>query len=251
MEPTKMTEDPIQLAQVLKSFAELRDNKSITDEDYDRLKASVIEAVEQQLNRLVRVSPDVQKEPPPHLIQQSQPNGIDEFAGDLHRYIVEKLAHEYPIGENPSEEKLEAYLIEAAAKLIASKALNSSDMSPMTKVIETVVRKNHAESLVTLVQALNQLNAIRNEVRRSADSSSLAKAITGIASDSAENTVKLEAGAPKDSPTETNDGPKRRARWWGSVLVDVDGAFMGASAAAGILAIPGVSIPYVSIGSQN
>jgi hypothetical protein len=41
--------DPIQLANVLKSFAELRDSKAISNEEYDGLKARVLAAMERRL----------------------------------------------------------------------------------------------------------------------------------------------------------------------------------------------------------
>jgi hypothetical protein len=122
------------------------------------------------------------------------PQSFQDYAGDLHRLVAEKLAQEYP------NERLDRrYLIETAALLLAKSALHPSDMPNMTKVIETAT-EDHTSSLEMLVQGLIKLNAIHKEVRLSADSSPLAKTITGIACDSAEKAVGTVTNAPPSDP---------------------------------------------------
>ena len=236
MDPAKVTDDPIQLADTLRVFAELRQSNAITDADYDRVKSGVLAAVEQ------RVKPRPIEAPPPL-------QGNQDFAGDIHRLIAGKLSQEYPGGEQPSQDEHKRYLMEVAAQLIAKDALHPSDMSYMTKVIETAVDQSYAGSPQKLAQGLIQLNAIHKEVRLSADTSPLARTITGIASDSAEKAVDAEANAPTSSDTQTaqQTAQKRRTRWWGAVTADVGGAFTGAGTAATILAAPGFPIASVAV----
>jgi hypothetical protein len=229
--PVEITDDPIQLANTLKAFAELRQSNAISDAEYDRVKAGVLAALEQ----LVMPEPVLAPQP-------SQ--GLQEYAGDLHRLITEKLAREYPSGEHPPLDERKRYLMDMVALLIEKRALYASDKSRMTKVIETATDESYASSMERLVQGLTQLNAIRNEVRLSTDSSPLAKTITSIASDSAEKAVEVEAAASNQEP---QVAASRRKKWWGAVLADVNGALGGAGAAAGVLAIPGFPIAALAV----
>jgi len=86
---------------------------------------------------------------------------------------------------------------------------------------------------------------MHKEARLSADSSKLAKTITGIASDSAQKEVAMQATAPATPATDAA-ATERRARRWGVVEVDVTGALTGGATAATIMAVPG--FPVISLG---
>jgi hypothetical protein len=223
---------------MLKAFAELRQSNAISDSEYDRLKARVLSSLEQ------RVMP----EPVVGLKATAAPEssqGIQDYAGDLHRLIAEKLAREYPSGDKPQDASKQRYLMDMAALLIDKSALHPSDMSHMAKVIETTVDQNYSSSQERLVQGWTQLNVIHNEVRLSTDSSPLAKTITGIASESAAKAV-AEATAPSGTET-TQAAQTQRSRWWGAVWADVSGAFTGAGTAATILAVPGFPMASLAV----
>ena len=49
MDADRLTSDPVQLANALKSFAELRENKAISEEEYSGLKSRVLAAMEKLL----------------------------------------------------------------------------------------------------------------------------------------------------------------------------------------------------------
>jgi hypothetical protein len=92
-----LASDPVQLANALKSFAELHQNKAISDEEYNGIKAHVLAAMERLL------TPEPISVPPVSGAQQPS-QGIQDYAGALHRLIMERLAAEYPEGENVTKE---------------------------------------------------------------------------------------------------------------------------------------------------
>jgi len=49
MEAYHIREDPIQLVNTLKAFAELRSSNAISDAEYERVKAQVLAAIEQRV----------------------------------------------------------------------------------------------------------------------------------------------------------------------------------------------------------
>ena len=124
-------------------------------------------------------------------------------------------------------------------------ALYPSDRLRMGKLIETVTDTKFASSLEQMVQGHDQLEQMHKEARLSADSSKLAKTITGIASDSAQKEVAMQATAPATPATDAA-ATERRARRWGVVEVDVTGALTGGATAATIMAVPG--FPVISLG---
>jgi len=137
-------------------------------------------------------------------------------------------------------------------------ALYASDMPSIRKVIEMALDQTCAYSLEQLTEALLGLNAIRNEVRLRADSSPLAKTITGVASESAEKAVEkaVEKRVGAAPTTTANPGQAdeaaakaaaaaaqtRRFNAWATLKEDVTGAFVGASTGSTILAGPGFPI---------
>jgi hypothetical protein len=238
--PAEVTDDPIQLANTLKAFAELRLSKAISDAEYDKLKARVLAALEQRVMPEPIVAPQ-------KINALQPPQGLQEYAGDLHRLIAEKLAREYPSGEQTTPDERKRYLMQMTALLIEKSALYPSDTSHMTRVIETATDETYASSLERLVQGLTQLNAIRNEVRLSTDSSPLATAISSIASESAEKAVEAAATHPSSDSAKAEAQQTRRKRWWDAVLADVDGAFTGAAAVAAVLAVPGFPLAALAV----
>jgi hypothetical protein len=234
----RLAGDPIQLANALKSFAELHQNKAITDEEYNGIKARVLAAVERLL------TPEPISTTPATAAPRPQQD-VQDYAGALHRLITDKLAEEYPEGKEVTADQRKRYLTATVTLLLTNGALYPSDRMRMERVIETVSDTQFASSFERLVQGHDQLDQIHREARLSADTSVLAKTITGIASDSAQKAVAMEAAAPP-APSGDPVATQRRARRWGVVAVDVTGAFTGAATAATIMAVPG--FPAISLG---
>jgi hypothetical protein len=238
----RLTSDPVQLANALKSFAELHQNKAISDEDYNRIRTRVLAAMERLL------TPEPTSTLPMTAVPRP-PQDVQDYAGVLHRLITDKLAAEYPEGDNVTSDDRKRYLIATVTLLLANGALYPSDRLRMERLIETVTDTQFASSLERMVQGQDQLDQMHREARLSVDSSALAKTITCIASDSAQKAVAMEAAAPPappEDPVVVAAATQRRARRWGVVLVDVTGAFTGAGTAATIMAGPG--FPAIALG---
>jgi len=236
------SKDPIQLANALKAFAELRQNTAISDDDYDKVKAQVLAALEKKL-----LTPEAA--PPPQTTAAPKlPEGIEDHAGYLHRMIAEKLAQDYPGGTDTTPEQRKRYLLTMAALLIEKGALHPGDMSRMTRVIETAMDDSYASSLERLVQGFIQLSQIHKEVRSSPDSSPLAKTIAGIASDSAEKAIEATTSTTPAAGSQAAEAQRaaaeaRRKSYWGSVKEDVTGAFVGAGSIAAVVAVVAALAP--------
>jgi hypothetical protein len=241
MEAYDIRDDPVQLVNTLKAFAELRSNNAISDAEYEKLKAQVLTAIEQRIMPKPAVAAQTTTSP----VRSYE---IQDCAADLHSLITEKLAREYPGTAQTLPDERKRYLMAIAAQLMEKGALNASDMAPITKVIDIALDQTYADSLERLTEALLRLSAIRNEIRLRADSSPLAKTITGVASQSAEKAVEkavetrvsAENTTTSATPGQAAEAAQtRRGNAWATLKEDVTGAFVGASTASTILAGPG------------
>src|SRR3712207_6201201 len=109
-------DDPVQLANTLKAFAELRQSNAISDAEYANLKERVLAALEQRIAAEPTLASQRAAAPQP-------PQGIQDYAGDLHRLIAEKLAQQYPKGDSPNQEERKRYLLDMAELLLEKRAL--------------------------------------------------------------------------------------------------------------------------------
>jgi hypothetical protein len=241
MNPATLRDDPSQLVNTLKAFAELRQSGAIDETEYQKLKLEVLAALEQCIKRGPADAP-----PPTGAAPVLQ--GIDEYAGGLHRVLADALAQEYPkVTVGPQDEQ-KRYCMELAARLLSRGALAAGDMAPMTKMIQTIMDEQHAQSLETMVRGRMAINAVRREIRESATSSELARTIAGIVSDSAEKAVDMEASATPGAADALPGGEyKRRSGLWNTVKEDGMGAMVGAATAATIIAGPGFPLASLAV----
>jgi hypothetical protein len=79
--PGEVVNDPIQLANMLKTFAELRQSNAILENEYERLKTRLLAAME----RRIPSEFDLQPASPPAVPS----SGIQDYAGEIHRLISE------------------------------------------------------------------------------------------------------------------------------------------------------------------
>jgi hypothetical protein len=198
----RLTSDPVQLANALKSFSELHQNKAISDEDYNRIRAS------SRQWRGLTLEPI---STPPTTGARRPPQDVQDYAGVLHRLITDKLVAEYPEGDNVTADDRKRYLNTTVTQLLANGALYPCDRLRMERLIETVTDTQFASSLERMVEGQDKLDQMHREARLSVDSSVLAKTITGIASDSAQKAVSTEAAAAVSAPL-------RSAIWAASAL---------------------------------
>lgn len=236
MDSATVVDDPIQFANALKAFAELRQSNAIDEAEYSKLKVEVLAALERCIKRGPMDVPLPSATP-------SFSKGIDGYAGDLHRALADTLAREYPCTTLQDEKK--RYLMELAARLIAQGSLHASDMEPLAKMIQTMMDDGHAQSLQMMATGRMEINAVHRQLRESATSSELARTIAGIVSDSAEKAVDMVVSAPPNEPPPA--ATSRRQSLWNMLKDDGMGAMVGAATASTIIAGPGFPIASLAV----
>ena len=235
-------EDLDQMLRTLQSAFDLKEKRTISEAEYERIKEKVLGYLE---SRLSTPTGEVARTEEYAAIQEAR---IALYAGDLHRMIVQQIAREY------LKERIEVrkYLTETMSKLIEAKALLAADMVHMTRLIDIVCDDDFGKDDTRMLEGVARITEINDAVRLDPNTSALAKTITGIAHDSAQNVALGRISKDKDSATPTGANqmqPKQSKRHtlWGTVKDDVSGAFSGASAIGTIMAVPGFPIAWLGV----
>jgi hypothetical protein len=211
---------------------ELKAKGGLTEEEYNELKGNLL-AGQMPRSAAARLPADgLEGLPGEGTAPMTRDALVALFAGDLHRTIVRALEGAYPREQEDSRR----YMTGTVAELVAVGALNATDVPIMHRVIDIVCDLRYRTEPREGLQGLVDANL---EVRLSRHTSSTAKAIVGIAEDSARNAVVLmpsqPAAAGKPQPDQSDPG-----RLWDTVKEDVLGAIGLTGCAAAVLAVPSV-----------
>ena len=221
------------IMQTLRSTFDLKERGALTDADYDDLKGRLLKRLE---------SMETVAHPPQPLEGVLNLPPLEMYAADFHRMMVQQMYQEYPGAQGDQRE----YMQRMISMLAQQQALRPSDMPHMRMMVDTVCDNTFGESIDRLMEGAAKLQSIHNQVRLNAETSRLAKTVSGIAHNSAQNAVfGIEQAAPQAAAM-----PKTEpARGWGIVKEDTNGALSGAGLALGITTIPGAAVAVAAVAS--
>jgi len=219
------------IVQTLRSTFDLKERGALTDADYDDLKGRLLKRLE---------SEETVAHPPQPFEGGVNLPPLEMYAADFHRMMVQKMYQEYPGVQGDQRE----YMQRMISMLAQQQALRLSDMPHMRMMIDTVCDNRFGQSIEQLMEGAAKLQSIHNQVRLNADTSRLAKTVSGIAHNSAQNAIfGIEQTTPQAAPI-----PKPEpARGWGIVKEDTNGALSGAGLALGIATTPGAAVTVAAL----
>jgi hypothetical protein len=161
---------------MLHSAFDLKERGALTDADYHALKGQLLERLE---------SMETEVHAPQPLEGGLDLPPLEMYAADFHRMMVQQMYQEYPHEQSAQRE----YMQRMISMLVQQQALRPSDMPHMRMMVDTVCDNRFGENIERLMEGAAKLQSIDNQVRLSAETSRLAKAVSGIAHNSAQNAV--------------------------------------------------------------
>jgi hypothetical protein len=226
-----------QILQTLKTAFELKGQGILSETDYIELKAGLLSAI-RNMDADSRAAQPLEATPalPP----------LEIHAGDFHRIMVQRLYEDYAAPGVGSPESM----LNVVETLIKHRALAPEDLPHMRKIIDIVCNGTFGQGIDQLMLGSAELQSADDQVRYSTETSRLAKAVSGIARNSAQNAVfGIESSVHTPSPSNVTVPPAPipsstpnvadPVRRWGIVKDDVNGALSGAGLAVGVVAMPG------------
>ena len=145
--------------------------------------------------------------------------------GQMHAQVVEAVAKEYAAS---GDEKARA--LRAIAGMLERRALAPADSAPLSEVAEVALTPPAEGARESMTEKLTTLTRIAQELSQSAGSSPAARAISETARESAERAC----GEFDRRQAETEAKLSPPSFWRSLVFPDVEGAFNGGAAAAGV-----------------
>jgi hypothetical protein len=217
------------IVQTLRSTFELKEQGILTDAEFIELKGRL-------LRRLESVETTARSPQPLEGLLNLHP--LEMYAADFHRMMVQQMYREHPGAQgNP-----QPYMLQMISTLAQQRALGPCDMPHMRMMVEIVCDNSFGENQEGLMQGAAKLQSIHDQVRLNAETSRLAKTLSGIAHNSAQTAVfGIEQAAPMPQPVSE--------RKWGIVKDDVNGALSGAGLALSMAATPGAAMAVGAVTS--
>jgi hypothetical protein len=217
------------IVQTLRSTFELKEQGILTDAEYNDLKGRLLRHLE---------SVETAARAPQSLKEALDLPPLEMYAADFHRMMVQQMYREHPGTQGDPR----PYMLHMVSTLAQHRALEACDMPHMRMMVDTVCDNSFGENMDRLMQGAAKLQSVHDQVRLNAETSRLAKTLSGIAHNSAQNAV---FGIEETAPTLPPDTGRR----WGIVKDDTNAALSGAGLALGMAAIPGATVAVAAVTS--